>query len=222
MRSAASSVFELAARRRRAPGRRATSCARDRRRVRLRRAACWPRRAAAGSARRWQPLGPKPIIQIGARARILIASQAPGRRAHETGVPCRSRGRRRPPLARAGPRRLLRPEVVAIRRSACAIPAVDRAAICRRGRSARRAGTSVCAPSCRPYVSLSGRAPRPGASSRGALPTLSATVGAFRAYLPDHFPLPPSPRNRPWLLRHPWFERDVLPALRAEVGRALW
>jgi uracil-DNA glycosylase len=33
------------------------------------------------------PLGPKPIVQIGARARILIASQAPGRRAHDSGVP---------------------------------------------------------------------------------------------------------------------------------------
>lgn len=53
-------------------------------------------------------------------------------------------------------------------------------------------------------------------------PTLTGTVRAFRAYLPDHFPLPhPSPRNRPWLMRHPWFERDVLPALRAEVGHAL-
>jgi uracil-DNA glycosylase len=53
-------------------------------------------------------------------------------------------------------------------------------------------------------------------------PTLSETVGAFRGYLPDYFPLPhPSPRNTPWLMRHPWFERDVLPALRAEVARAL-
>jgi uracil-DNA glycosylase len=53
-------------------------------------------------------------------------------------------------------------------------------------------------------------------------PSLTETVGAFAAYLPDYFPLPhPSPRNRPWFLRHPWFERDVLPALRAEVARAL-
>jgi uracil-DNA glycosylase len=52
--------------------------------------------------------------------------------------------------------------------------------------------------------------------------TLTETVRAFLTYLPDHFPLPhPSPRNGPWLLRHPWFEDDVLPALRAEVGRAL-
>ncbi len=33
------------------------------------------------------PLGPRPIIQLSASSRILIAGQAPGRRVHETGVP---------------------------------------------------------------------------------------------------------------------------------------
>ena len=32
-------------------------------------------------------MGPRPVFQIDPRARILIAGQAPGRRAHETGVP---------------------------------------------------------------------------------------------------------------------------------------
>jgi len=33
------------------------------------------------------PLGPRPILQIGAGARLLIASQAPGRIAHRSGIP---------------------------------------------------------------------------------------------------------------------------------------
>src|SRR3546814_3738820 len=33
------------------------------------------------------PLGPRPVLQAGATARILIASQAPGVRVHETGIP---------------------------------------------------------------------------------------------------------------------------------------
>ena len=33
------------------------------------------------------PDGPRPIVQADARARILIAGQAPGRRVHESGVP---------------------------------------------------------------------------------------------------------------------------------------
>ena len=33
------------------------------------------------------PLGPRPVLQVHPRARILIAGQAPGRRVHESGVP---------------------------------------------------------------------------------------------------------------------------------------
>jgi uracil-DNA glycosylase len=31
----------------------------------------------------------------------------------------------------------------------------------------------------------------------------------------------PSPRNRLWLKRNPWFEQEVLPALRERVGAVL-
>jgi uracil-DNA glycosylase len=39
---------------------------------------------------------------------------------------------------------------------------------------------------------------------------------------PKIFPLPhPSWRNSGWIKRNPWFEADVLPALRAEVAKAI-
>ena len=48
--------------------------------------------------------------------------------------------------------------------------------------------------------------------------TLTDTVRAFRDYLPEHFPLPhPSWRNLLWRRRNPWFERDVIPALRRRM-----
>ena len=51
--------------------------------------------------------------------------------------------------------------------------------------------------------------------------TLAQTVRAYEEYLPEYFPLPhPSPRNRLWMKRHPWFAQDVLPALRRRL-RAL-
>jgi len=53
-------------------------------------------------------------------------------------------------------------------------------------------------------------------------PTLTATVAHHAEYLPKFFPLPhPSPRNRFWLSRNPWFEKDVLPILRNKVRDAL-
>ena len=58
-----------------------------------------------------------------------------------------------------------------------------------------------------------------GARRKG---TLAETVRAFRDYLPEFFPLPhPSWRNKAWLARNPWFEKDVIPALRRRVNACM-
>jgi uracil-DNA glycosylase len=47
-------------------------------------------------------------------------------------------------------------------------------------------------------------------------------VRDFAAYLPRYFPLPhPSWRVAIWSRKHPWFEAEVLPALREAIGQAL-
>ena len=52
--------------------------------------------------------------------------------------------------------------------------------------------------------------------------TLARTVRAWREYAPDFLPLPhPSPRNRLWLKKNPWFEKEVIPALRRRVNKVL-
>lgn len=44
---------------------------------------------------------------------------------------------------------------------------------------------------------------------------LTETVRDYHEYLPDYFPLPhPSPRNRLWMKKNPWFDAEVVPALR--------
>lgn len=51
-----------------------------------------------------------------------------------------------------------------------------------------------------------------------ALKTLTDTVGNFKDYLPTYFVLPhPSPRNRFWLTKNPWFYRKVVPELQKRV-----
>jgi uracil-DNA glycosylase len=58
-----------------------------------------------------------------------------------------------------------------------------------------------------------------GARAAGSL---TATVAAFRDYLPTIVPLVhPSPLNFRWQSRNPWFERDVIPVLRARVSDVL-
>lgn len=50
--------------------------------------------------------------------------------------------------------------------------------------------------------------------------TVTETVAAWRDYMPSAITLPhPSWRNNSWLKKNPWFETDVLPALRAEVAK---
>lgn len=52
--------------------------------------------------------------------------------------------------------------------------------------------------------------------------TLTETVRAWPEYAPEFIPLPhPSPRNQGWLKQHPWFDADVLPALRDRVAELL-
>ena len=52
--------------------------------------------------------------------------------------------------------------------------------------------------------------------------SLTERVRAWRDHAPAVFPLPhPSWRNNAWLKKHPWFEADLLPALRKEVDRLI-
>lgn len=51
---------------------------------------------------------------------------------------------------------------------------------------------------------------------------VTETVAAWRDHAPTVFPLPhPSWRNTAWLKKHPWFEVELLPALRQAVKEAL-
>jgi uracil-DNA glycosylase len=51
---------------------------------------------------------------------------------------------------------------------------------------------------------------------------LTETVRAYRDYGPDRIPLVhPSPLNFRWQAKNPWFEADVIPALRSLVAAAI-
>lgn len=47
---------------------------------------------------------------------------------------------------------------------------------------------------------------------------ISDNVKQYSSFLPGSFPLPhPSPRNRIWIKRHPWFSEEVLPELKMKI-----
>lgn len=44
----------------------------------------------------------------------------------------------------------------------------------------------------------------------------------YQKYLPKFFPLVhPSPLNYGWLKKNPWYEQDVLPALKQQIDHIL-
>jgi uracil-DNA glycosylase len=52
--------------------------------------------------------------------------------------------------------------------------------------------------------------------------SLTETVRGFESYLPRYLPLVhPSPRNRIWQKRNPWFEMEVVPVLQGIVEGAM-
>ena len=167
------------------------------------------------------PLGPRPIVQASAAARLLIVGQAPGARVHASGVPWSdTSGRRLRDWLQLDEATFFDAQRVAM------VPM----GFCYPGKAA--SGDAPPRPECRqawhprllpllPDVRLTllighhAQAYFLGGQRR---PTTGDTVRAWRDYMPRYLPLPhPSPRNVAWFLRNPWFESEVLPALRGRV-----
>ncbi|MDR6834197.1 MULTISPECIES: uracil-DNA glycosylase family protein [unclassified Sphingopyxis] len=168
------------------------------------------------------PLGARPVLQASKAARILIASQAPGSKVHNSGIPFADRsGDRLRHWTGLPPSIFYDPEKVAI------VPM----AFCYPGRSAGgdMPPRSECAPLWRtrilsemPEISVTllvGSYAQAAALGSGRV---EDRVRDFRNYLPRYFPLPhPSWRSQIWMQNNPWFEIDVLPELRSVVNQAL-
>lgn len=186
------------------------------------------------AAPRGQPLAhpPRPVLRVSSTARLLIASQAPGHLVHQTGVPFNDPSGDRlrdwlgldreifydagriaiipmgfcfPGYDKTGadlpPRRecreLWHDRLFAMLRQIETVLAIGRFA---QIYHFRRLGHTLP-----PAVSVT---------------DLVSRWREFEKTSPRIIPLPhPSWRNSGWIKRHPWFEAELLPALRIEVAR---
>lgn len=168
---------------------------------------------------------PRPVVAAHPGSRLLIIGQAPGKRVHDTGIPWNDASGA---LLREWLQ--LSPEVFYDARQVAIMPM----GLCYpgKGRSGDLPPRPECAPrwhasllSAMPDIRLTlliGRHAQLAYLGRHCPPTLTQTVAAFANFLPDYLPLPhPSPRNRFWLQRNPWFAEKVLPVLRDKVAIAL-
>lgn len=175
------------------------------------------------------PHEPRPVMQPGRRAPILIAGQAPGVRVHASGRPFTdpSGDRLRSWLGVEAPR-FYDPELFAILPMGLCFPGFSTAGADlpprRECAPAWRAALLAEMPEIRLVVCLGAHAMRwhMGALYDGSVDRAVRNWRAAMALQPAVLPLPhPSWRNNAWLAANPWFEREVLPRLREEVSRLL-
>ena len=166
-----------------------------------------------------------------ARRGLAICSQAPGTRVHASGIPFTdpSGDRLRDWMGVTPPSSTTRPASPSFPWASASPGKMRRVPICRLGPNAQRSGIENSSTRCRSSSSCSPSAPTrsAGISARRPVTALQATMLDWRKHLrrraarPRILPLPhPSWRNNAWLKRNPWFEEELLPALRREV-RAL-
>ncbi len=169
---------------------------------------------------------PRPVVWFRAGARILVASQAPGSRVHAAGTPFwdRSGDRLRAWMGVSDEEFYDRDRVAIVPMGFC-FPGYDAAGsdlppprIC--AATWRAAAMAHLGPV--PLTLLIGGYAQAWHLGPGAAGGVTATVARWREHAPAVFALPhPSWRNTGWLKRNPWFEEDVVPALRARVREVL-
>jgi uracil-DNA glycosylase len=177
------------------------------------------------------PHEPRPVLRVSTTARLLVCSQAPGTKVHQSGISFsdRSGDRLREWMGVTSEEFYDEARVGVVPMGFC-FPGQD-------AKGGDLPPRRECAPlwlrdlfAALPQVELMlavGSYAQNWHLGAAAGPNLQATMLDWRKHLrrkrhPRIFPLPhPSWRNNAWLTQNPWFEAELLPVLRREVRRLL-
>lgn len=167
---------------------------------------------------------PRPVVQASPEAKILVVGQAPGRKVHETGLPFNDpSGDRLRDWMGITRDTFYDEQQVAILPMGFCYPGT--------GKSGDLPPRQECAPAWRELMlsrlvnvrfTLAIGQYAQAYHMPGPRRSVTETVSHWREYWPELVPLPhPSPRNLIWLRRNPWFEEEVVPAIRQRVAEVL-
>lgn len=171
------------------------------------------------------PMGPRPIIAANPESRIAIVGQAPGTKVHQSGVPWDD------PSGKQLRNWLGITDAVFYDEKKIALIPMG---FCYPGKG--KSGDLPPRPECAPLwhtplfdlmpnlrlVILIGQYAQQYYLGDKMKKNLTETVRAYKNYLPRYFVLPhPSPRNRFWLSKNPWFIQEVIPELQSRVKKTL-
>ncbi|MBI2720501.1 MAG: uracil-DNA glycosylase family protein [Rhizobiales bacterium] len=175
------------------------------------------------------PHEPRPVLQASATARILIAGQAPGIRAHASGLPFTDpSGDRLRQWLGTGPDIFYDPARIAILPMGFCFPGYSASGSDLPPRpecaAAWRARLLALMPRIELIACLGTHAARwhLGSAWPGSLGSAAAGWRQWLECSPPVFVLPhPSWRNNAWLKANPWFAAELLPVLRQAVAARL-
>ncbi len=171
------------------------------------------------------PLGPRPIVTAHQDSKIVIVGQAPGIKVHESGIPWDdASGKQLRKWLNVTDEDFYDETKFAIIPMGFCYPG--------KGKSGDLPPRKECAPQWHQplfdhmenveLVILIGMYAQKYYLQELAKRTLTETVANYKEYLPKYFTLPhPSPRNRFWLTKNPWFEEEVLGELKKEVNKII-
>lgn len=166
------------------------------------------------------PLGANPIFSFSKHSKIALISQAPGVLAHEKSIPYKDpSGKRLRNWLGVDEATFYNPDNFAILPMGFCYPG--------KGKSGDLPPRKECAPLWHPLIwevleNIQLKIVIGQYAQHAYLPNrkrnLTLSVQAYQEYLPEFFPLVhPSPRNRFWLAKNPWFEEEVIPDLKRKV-----
>jgi uracil-DNA glycosylase len=169
------------------------------------------------------PLGPRPILSAHPKSRVIIIGQAPGRKVHASGIPWDdASGNELRRWLGVEKDTFYNEQLFALLPMGFCYPG--------KGVSGDMPPRPECAPQWHKKVLTHLREAEViiliGAYSQAYYlgdsggENLTETVRAYTCYLPKYLPLPhPSPRNRIWQKKNPWFEKKVIPDLRRMIAK---
>ncbi len=167
------------------------------------------------------PNKPRPVVQANVHSKIVIIGQAPGQKVQDSGIPWDDQsGKELRRWLGITPEQFYNPQIFAL------IPM----GFCYPGKG--KSGDLPPRPECAPLwharllekmkevklILLIGMYAQKYYLGKSSKKSVTENVKHYKEFLPHYLPLVhPSPRNKIWQKKNPWFEAEVVPILREIV-----